>query len=235
METKIESVDLPITILVDEDHLGVRLLIPLLGFAGIVLAILLTSVIQAMVSELVSGLCITIALAIVLVAVLTQIGERIIKPRWPSDRYVVLSEEGLSLHHRNVRHQSSDKTFLWADEPFIHNWYWDVNTRKARVQRGWYCMSLRVSSDEAHVTLYTFMSPEDAAAIPRFHAWFVHLLPKAEREQLSGSSPRDAAVQSRYKTLESERWLDGAEVSSENFKLLINVIARHARPGSRGV
>lgn len=225
MNTTSQHPDFPMTIPVDSEHIGVRLLIPLLAFGGIAAGILLSGVVQALLGELVSVWCVAMGLSIVFAIVLTQIGELVIKPRWPSRRYLVLDEDGLILRHRKAAQHHLDFQFRWADKPTVHCWYWEVETRKTRVRRGWYCVVVRLSVMEKYVTVYTFMPQADLEALPRYNDWFIRLLPKAVREKMTATDPRGAAVQSRYKKLESERWLDGAEVVAKDFIVILNVIS----------
>ncbi len=224
MTTPQNQPNLPMTIAIDAEHIGVRLLIPVLTIVGIFGGVALAGMVQTLLGELVSLWCVVLVLAGLMAFIFAQIGERVIKPLWPSGRYLVLDHEGLTLHYRKANQKQHDYQFRWIDEPTVHSWYWEVETRKSRVQRGWYCLAVRLSADERHLTLYTFMSLTTAETLPRFQEWFVKLLPKTEREKMTASDPRGAAIQSRYKQLESERWLDGAEVSADDFALVMFAI-----------
>lgn len=225
MNTPFTKPELPMTILVDTEHIGVRLLIPILAILGIVVGIVLSGAVQTILGDLVSVWCVAMGLAVILAVVLTQIGERLIKPLWPSGRYLTLAQDGLTLQHRKRSRQHLDVHLQWAVPPTVHGWYWELAKRKSRVQQGWYCMAVRLSEGEQYVTVYTFMPPTDAEALPRFREGFVQLLPKADREKLTASDPRRAAIQTRYKEFEGERWFDGAEIAADDFAILINVIA----------
>lgn len=225
MTTPSRKPDLPMTILVDTEHIGVRFLIPSLAIIGILVGIALSGVIQAILGDLVSVWCVAMILAVILAIALTQIGERFIKPLWPSGRYLTLAQDGLALHHRKTSQQHRDYYFRWAAEPKIYSWYWSLDKRKSRVQQGWHCVAVRLSEGEHAITIYSFMSPIDAEALPRFNEWFVHLLPKVVRERMTESDPRQAAIQARYKEFENERWIEGAEIDADDFAILIKVIS----------
>ncbi|PJF42500.1 MAG: hypothetical protein CUN55_09980 [Phototrophicales bacterium] len=214
--------NLPREILVDSEHIGIRVLIPFLGLLGFFSGIVLVNLIQPALGDLVGGWCLALGAGGILSILFVQLGERVIKPLWPSGRYLTLASDGITIHYRNTSKKHLERQFYWHEVDF-HSWYWEVETRKTRIPRGWYCVAFRLSTEEHHLIVYAFMPKTEAEALPRFKERFVHLLPKKAREELATTDPRTSATQTRYKQFESQRWFEGAEVSATDFALILEV------------
>lgn len=224
--------DMPQQIPIDTEHLGVRIVIPLMALAGIIGGFILGRVVAVALDESIGTLCFSLGFAVVGMGVMLQLGERFVKPNWSSGRHIELQPDQLIVIDRRPS-QEKDITFNWRAELDTIAYFWEVDTGKSRVRKGWYCVAVQLRQDEQQAVFYTFLSPEDAAAIPRFHEWFVRLLPKKNREDLIKVDPREAARQERYRKIESYRWFDGAELESSHFAALMHFVSQHGTVSER--
>lgn len=211
---------------VDVEHLGIRLLIPIMALIGFGGGFVLGRIISTALEESVGTLCFSLVFAFVGMGVMLQIGEQLIKPRWSSGRHLEVSTRSLKLRDRR-RGKDNTTTIQWQSDVTSTAYFWEVETGKSRVRKGWYCVAVQLRQDEEEVVLYTFMSPDDAQGVPHFNDWFFRLLPRKSREELQQIDPREAARQERYRKIESFRFFDGAEVQPEDFQELMTLIVVH--------
>lgn len=225
--------DAPRHIPVDVEHLGVRLMMPLLALGGLVGGFFLGRAISQAIDPSIAGACVGLPVGIVLAVLLVQVGERFIKPRWRSGRHLELDRQGLTLVDVRGRQQEQQR-FLW--EPSLHaaGWYFEVQTGRSRVPKGWYCVALRLWQAETLATLYTFLDPDDVSQyFDHFNERFTRLVPekKSGLGRLSSTSPSRAAQQSarykKYLDYEQTRWLDGAEISVEALAEIAHLTGEH--------
>lgn len=210
-------------ILVDAEHFGIRLLMPLLAVGGILGGFLLGSMIINLIDESITGACLGVPMAIVLPVLLVQLGERVIKPNWTSGRYIELTENSLIFVDQR-RSRNKQYIFNLAQDINIDGWYFDIVERRHRVPKGWYCTAARLSQDEAEIIIYTFINPEEVHEVKDFSQLFDQLLRTKKKLAQASHHISDARVAARQKylrTLEDERWEDGAEVTPDDFKLIM--------------
>lgn len=211
---------------VDTEHFGIRLLMPSLLFIGLIGGYVLGNVTSRSIAPSVGPLCISTIFAVIGAVILLTIGEQIIKPLWTSGRHIEADTHQLVLHDRR-RDRAPQTTIEWQQPLNVTAYYWEVNTGKSRVRKGWYCVVLQLEQNDSPVLIYTFLPPESMQTVPRLKEWFVRLLPKAQRENLAKDDPREAARQERYRKLESHRWFDGAEIAEPEFMAIMEMAAQY--------
>lgn len=236
MNTKPDHLDLPpiptaeeppLKLVVDPEHVGIRLLMPILAIGGLILGFILGQTLTPLIDEALSGLCLALPLALILLVIFTQIGERVIKPRWSSGRRVSLNTTEMVFIDK--RHQTT--TFHWAKPVDFYGWYFPVAKRRTRVQRGWYCTALRLQQDEKPLTLYAFFHPDKTSDIPKFKSWFIQLRKRQALDEVKAIDPRLAAQITRLQKMETERWLYGGEISNQDFLTLMQIVELYGRYG----
>lgn len=198
------------TIPVDTEHTGIRLVVFLVFLIGaaagyLLLAALITS----------DGInFIAILGSLVIAFLLSGITERVLKSRWPSGRSLQIDAQGARL----VRRGTVEKQIA-ADEPAsILQWRFQTK-RRSRVPKGWYVVACALEQEDNYLSVYTFMSPDDLKKFDP-NAAFLQLPSRKEAEEKGKG--RDALLiagqQRRLMEAENHRWIDGAEVSSDDFK-----------------
>ncbi len=228
-DTTITITDTPLELAVDAEHIGVRTAIPLLAVLGVVGGIILGSVIAPQIDEALSTLCVSLILAVVGLVTFTYFGERLVKRFWTSGRTLLVDLSQITLLDKRKK-PTVETTLHWPNGIGIQAWYFIVTMGRSRVQKGWYCVSLRLLQRDQSMIIYTFLSPETAQSLEHFTDWFVHLRPRQEREDLSVGDPHFAAQQERFRRLESHRFYEGAELAAEDFLAVIELVNQH---GSR--
>ncbi|MBZ0316523.1 MAG: hypothetical protein K8L91_08905 [Anaerolineae bacterium] len=217
----------PLKLAVDAEHVGIRLAMPLLAIAGLIIGFMVGQMITRLIDETLSSLCLGIPLALIGLVIFTQIGERIIKPKWSSGRFVLLDSSQLLFRDKRRK----ETTFYWANPFDFYTWHFPIAKRRTRVERGWYCAAVQLQQNEQTVTLYTFLDPDKASDIPHFKEWFVKLRKRKEMDDVKAFDPRLAAQLTRLHKMENERWLHGGELSNQDFLTVMQLVERHGRYG----
>ena len=220
------SFELPMTIPVDTEHIGIRTFLPILAIGGAVGGFILGRIITPLIDENLGSLCFSMILAVMGFVLVSQLGEQILKRIWGSGRHLELSEQDLMVNDKR-QGKTGDFRFVWDQGVDVAGFYWEVETRKSRVQQGWYCVAAHITQRDNELIIYSFLPPDDAKDINDFRDYFFRLLPKKTREELVNTDPREAAVQERYRRLESQRWFDGAELHNDHFMLMLEMLHKH--------
>ena len=204
---------------------GFRLMLPVLTVAGFgvgyLIAMLITSALHL---EQASG-CIAFIAGVGAALFAAFAGDRVLKLIWPSGRTLTLSPANLKFRDSR-KHQ--EITIDWAEPTTVMAWRFAVPRGSARVPKGWIMLGILVSQDEAQLPLYTFMSADNAAALPSY-ANFAQLIGRAAVEK-GDLSIREAADQRRLLKAEDERWQRGSEVRREDFSMLVDTLFKYAVP-----
>ena len=94
--------------------------------------------------------------------------------------------------------------------------------RRSRVPKGWYmvaCALQQVDQEETYLAVYTFMSPDAFDALKTGH--FTMLVSQKESEKSEstrhGQDLRLMGEQRRLHAAESARWMNGAEMTNDDF------------------
>lgn len=206
---------------VDVEHLGIRIMVPLLAGAALLLTFVLGPVVLdifGLQDTLLSGLVLPVAIAL---AVAVAYGsDRFLKQRWPSGREILVNDEALVLRDK----KQPEQVIAWNGRVNLLTWRFVV-ARRGRIPKGYYCLAFQLIQDEDLVTVYTFCDPkhfEDIEDHERF-------TPLASRKTLKDDtlSLRAAGQQRRLLQAEDERWQHGAELTLEDFRTLWALVCEH--------
>jgi hypothetical protein len=206
---------------IDSEHFVVRLLVPILAIALVVVAHLSgTSALDRLLGDgSVDPVCLMLLLDIALFLGASYGIERLLKRWMPSRRSAMLSDTALVVTDRRRRPPAVARV-VWDKTVNVQAWRFPIQ-RGTRVPKGWYCMALRLLQDDTETVLYTFMPPEEAEASIGYRQ-FVRLRPR--RETRSNTDLGAAAEQRRLLKLEDARWEDGAEIAREDFHALLAML-----------
>jgi hypothetical protein len=209
-------------ITIDAEHATVRWLVLVLTIGLVVLVHLVGMPLVRRVAGGISPECIVLPLdAVALVAGGLAI-ESALKRVIPSRRSAVLSDDALVI--RDHRHNPPRVTRMaWEKTVNVKAWRFTVPHR-SHVQKGWYCMAVHLLQDEEEAVFYAFMPPKEAETVIGYDR-FVRLRPRLETR--SSTDLNMVAEQRRLLKLEDARWNDGAEISREDFKALLESFRQH--------
>lgn len=212
-----ESVRVP----VDVEHVGVRLGVPLLAVATLVVSLWAWPRFFEAIGQRASWLgLLALPLALATTIGMAFVGDRVIKRVWTSGRELELDDRQLVLRQRG----QSDKTIRW--DAHVNLLYWRFTVpRRGRVPKGHFCLAAQLLQDEELVTVYTFIDPKKTEAIPNFDLF----VPLASRDTLKDErvSMRVAGQQRRLLQAEDERWRQGAELTADDFVAVWSVLQYH--------
>jgi hypothetical protein len=203
----------PATYAVDEEHGRLRLVVLFL-FIGV--WIVSFTIFSALIHS--AGLnLLAIIVSFVVAYGISTLLEKQLKRRWPSGRNVLVDDTGVKL----VKHGRVEQE-MRADQA-ISPIYWRFVVRKrSRVPKGWFMCACALEHDEQHLTAYTFMPPKEFEQYSRA-SWFTLLAGKKETE--GKTDLRLAGEQRRLREAENYRWLNGAEMTKEEFQRYIEQIS----------
>lgn len=198
------------TFAVDTEHGALRLTIMGIFVAGWLIAYM---IFNALIPN--QGLnVIAIVISFVITALGTQQIERALKQRWPSGRTITLDGSTIKLIDRNggqeIDAEKQVNVLLWRF----------AIKRRSRVPKGWYmvaCALQQVEQEETYLAVYTFMSPDAFDALKTGH--FTLLVSQKESEKAEGSRNdlRLMGEQRRLHMAEAARWMNGAEMTNDDF------------------
>jgi hypothetical protein len=196
---------------VDAEHSGLRVSIVFI-FIGIWAAIFV--VLNTLIaSEGVNILAMVVSFAAT--ALLTQQVEKLLKTRWPSGRAVRVEPNQISIVKRNqVQHEIDP-----AQRVNVLLWRFKI-ARRSRVPKGWYMVACALEQEDHYIPVYTFMSPSDFDNLNATQH-FSLLQSRKELEKEGRDNMRLAGEQRRLHTAENIRWMEGAEMTTDDFKQFI--------------
>lgn len=146
-------------------------------------------------------------------------GERQLMQRWPSGRVLELVGPALTLHERAGAHHID-----LSKQVSYRRWQFIIRDRRGgRIPAGHLCCAIRLMQDDAVMSLYAFVSPEQAKALgERFE--FYEVRPASEMKvPPSPLGGRDAA----FLAAEKSRWENGAELEPADFETLLEHLNRY--------
>lgn len=209
-------------ITIDAEHGAVRWLVLILTAGLVVLVHLVGTALVRRLAGGISSACIVLPLDVVALVAGGLTIESVLKRSIPSHRSATLSDQALII--RDERHRPPRITRIaWDKTVNVKAWRFTIS-RRARVQKGWYCMAIYLLQDDEEAVFYTFMPPHEAEAVLHYQR-FVRLRPRQEIR--SGTDLNTVAEQRRLLKLEDARWNDGAELSREDFKALLESLRQH--------
>lgn len=196
---------------VDAEHGGLRISIVFIFVAiWLGLFVVLNSLIS---SEGVNILAIIVSFAAT--ALITQQIERLLKTRWPSGRAVEVQPDQIRIVKRNqIQHEINPEQRV-----NVLLWRFKI-ARRSRVPKGWFMVACALEQEDHYIPVYTFMSPDEfdkLNATPHFPL----LQSKKELEKEGRENMRLAGEQRRLHIAENIRWMEGAEMTTDDFKQFI--------------
>ncbi len=189
----------------DPEHGWLRFAM-LLIFVAIWIAVFLLGQVLVVIE---GAVIISIVAGFALAAFSTQRLEGPLKQRWPSGRSVSVTDRSIRLLRRDEQQESLDT----EQDVNVLTWRFRINSR-ARVPKGWNMVAVALEQDDRHIPVYTFMSPDDFESL-RNHGRFIAL--QGRRQRKEGGDLRLAGEQKRLHSAEQLRWLQGGEMSREDF------------------
>jgi hypothetical protein len=143
--------------------------------------------------------------------------ERGLRGRWQSGRVVHADKDGVRITMRGQTQQE----ILSEDPAEIALWRFAIS-RRARVPKGWSVFACAVMYEDSRVSAYTFLPPAQADAFEGAERFRTLTRPSKtpDREDL-----RLAGEQKRLHEAEQYRWLNGAEMTIEDFKRYLNYVS----------
>ncbi len=206
---------------VDRNHAGVRGATLLTMLVSALLSIFVIVPAVASILRLSSALQ-TVAYLIITAALTvgaTWAVERLLTAKWPSGRWIAVEDEGVSLLQKSSRMQ-----LRWAEPVRITTWYFEIRNGRAWVPKGWYCTACQLSQNERSITAYAFMRPTQSNLLAGWSS-FEQLLPKA-----TGRQPEHMDGQQGLRQAESERWENGVEMQSDDFRSFVALVREKLSP-----
>lgn len=198
---------------VDPEHGRLRFAVFVLFFVAWFISFIILSVVIK--SEGLNILAILLSLAIAYG--LVYLIDKQLKQRWPSGRTVSVDHTSVTLAKNGQTEQE-----MRADQ-VVNPMYWRFVVRKrSRVPKGWLMCACALEYEERHLTVYTFMSPDAFKTYSR-EAWFTLLEGKKDTD--GRTDLRLAGEQRRLREAENYRWMNGAEMSPDDFQRYVEQIS----------
>ncbi len=200
-------------IAVDPEHAGFRI--------AVVVVFLLTGVVAYLLINILiptAGFVNILGFggALVAATVMAQVVDGLFKRRWPSGRV-------LSVDHKRARLMLNNRVQREIDVTQHVNvllWYFEI-TRRTRVPKGWYVVALALQQEEDYLPVYAFMPRETFEPLP-LNQHFTRLQAQPDAKDL-----RLAGKQRRLRAAENARWMEGAEVTQEDFARYLQYLSQH--------
>jgi hypothetical protein len=208
------ALDTPIKIPVDNEHGALRFAVVAVFIAGWLISFIVLN--SAIPNEGLNLIAIIVSFG--LTALVTQQVEKALKKRWPSGRTVQIDHNSIRIVDKNGGQQTIDG----SQQVNVHMWRFIIK-RRSRVPKGWYMIACALEQDEAYLPVYTFMSPDQFDGL-RNNSRFTTLVSQKESSKSTGVGQADlrlAGEQRRLHTAENARWMNGAEMSVEDFQAFI--------------
>lgn len=206
-----------LTFTVDPEHAGIRLVTIGLFLGGLVFWYIVVSL-------LLPGdgfSLIAVIAAFVLTYGTTTVIEKQLKEKWPSGRKLELSEKAVQITKKGEVQRSVDP----QQQVNVLLWRFPVK-RRTKVPKGWYVVSFALEQEGEYIPSYTFMSPEDFQRI-EYADQYIQLISKKELEKSKDRDMRLAGQQRRLHIAENERWIDGTEMTPEQFTQYVRYLKSH--------
>ena len=132
-----------------------------------------------------------------------------LKRRWPSGRNVAVADS----HIRLLRREREEEALDADQEVKVLTWCFRIS-RRARVPRGWFMVACALEQEERYIPVYAFFPPEDFGQMPQ-QGRFTEL--QSRRKGRQDGDLRLAGQQKRLHVAEQLRWMQGGEMSREDF------------------
>jgi hypothetical protein len=153
--------------------------------------------------------------ALAAAALLTQVADAAFKRRWPSGRTVQISGDHIQFALRDKIQREIDG----SQHVNVLLWRFEI-TKRTRIPKGWYMVALALQQDDLYLPVYTFVSPDDFDKLV-YSKQYVKL-----QKQPDDSDMRLAGQQRRLRIAEEARWIEGGEMSKEDYEAYIARLRR---------
>lgn len=200
----------------DPHHTGKRLVVIAVVAAGLAVGAPLIYLLTQM-AGLIIGLRILLGLfgGLLIGAGLATAVEAYLQDRWPSGRTLNVDPDQIIQREPH----GEEVALPWPDVE-VRSWTFVVTRDQAWVKKGSYCVALRLSVDEKLISLYAFLSPEEASALPGWDAFTV-LIPRKKADEAAEAA---FAAQEQLREAEKARWYYGGELSPADFAALVAIV-----------
>lgn len=225
----------------DPEHFGLRVVVFLTLIGGVVGGYFLIGALLRLVTggrpeyAFVLSCGGALALALVIVWLL----EAWLKRVWPSGRRLLLDAQGITAVHA----ESHQTRLAWQDGVRAVTWSFQIGNfghggRERRVPKRWFCLAVRLRTEDDSVTVYTFMPPAQARQIAAAEAFTeINLKEVAEtspRLRLGPPPPLPqipqealAGPHGRFWQGEKARRREGFELEPDDFLTFHAFVERH--------
>lgn len=189
---------------VDPEHGGLR-------FAVVALFIFFAAMLYAIVSVIIpeaAGInIIGVIVGLGGSAMMIQVLDARIKSRWPSGRFLEITDQHIYLRQKQKIQNQIDA----SQHVNVLTWRFEI-TRRTRVKKGWYVVAIDLVQDDQHLPIYTFISPDEFKEMPLSKHYYLLQAKKGVESDM-----RKAGQEKRLHDAEMYRWNEGAELSLEDY------------------
>jgi hypothetical protein len=193
--------ELPLTIAVDAEHSGIRMVGCGVLFATFAAILLIVNALSPN-SILLAGF-----IALIGSALVTSLVDRALKGRWASGRFISIRPEEIAIQNKGTTEIALNPQKQL--NPLL--WYFVVK-RNGRVKKGWHVIGFALEQDETYIPVYSFCAPDDFEKLP-LHKQFT----KLEKQTTQDENMKLAGIQRRLHIAESQRGIYGAEMPFDQF------------------
>lgn len=215
------------TFRLDHNHSGVRFALLVAVGLGVAVGLLaVPPLLRALGLSPGVPMLVGVLSAVALAAGFSWLVERALRRIWPSGRTITVDDGQVHLRERS----GDDAVVRWNGDVEVLSWCFVVNTRRAWVPRGWYCVALRIKQGDQLIIPYALAKPSLASELPLWEA-FEELIP---RKRASDFGEEVFASQEHLRDAEEQRWWVGGEMLFDDFAALVRAVYAHAPGWPRG-
>ncbi|RMF77467.1 MAG: hypothetical protein D6737_17640 [Chloroflexi bacterium] len=152
-------------------------------------------------------------LSLVVTAIIAQQVERFLKPHLNSNRTLQIQDQQIRLISKN----KSQFEINGSQHVNVLMWRFKIG-RRTRVPKGWFMVACALEQENEYLPVYTFMSPEDFEEMTLAKEFDLLKSRKNTKSSNIGSEDlRLAGKQRRLHQAEGHRWMNGAEMTKDDF------------------
>lgn len=209
-----EKANINLSLSVDPEHGGLRFAVVAIF---IIFAMILYVVVSVVLPQTAGINIIGVIVGLAGSAMMIQVLDARIKSRWPSGRYLEITDDKIYLRLKDKR-QNTIETNQHVN---VLMWRFEV-TRRTRVKKGWYVVALDLVQEDKHLPVYTFVSPEDFETLPYSKHYYLLQAKKGTETDM-----RKAGQERRLHDAEMYRWNEGAELSQADYAQYVAYLKEH--------
>lgn len=243
----------PVVLHADQEHSGIRLVVFIGLFIGLLIGFQLVSwLLDAVAPDGWQDYSVFLSCAgsLPIALLFIWVLEKILKRVWHSGLGIALDDRGLYVHDQRGEtpvQPSSEPAMKWSNNMGQLRWYFRLSGyprggRERRVPAKWLCLAAELQEDESRLSVYTFMPPDKADAWTQNPKETFRIIDPAELYKSStrtrfGPPERPnlpthllQTKEARYWLAERRRWEYGIELTPEDFATLLDYASRGASP-----